>query len=528
MSRKVVPETLLAAQNKYHNLVENLAVGVYRNTSGAKGQFLEANSAIVKMFEAKSKKEFMEHNVSDFYQDPEKRQAFVEEIVQKGEVKNRIVDLVTLKGRKFIGSVTAVMKRDENGQIYFDGVIDDVTEHQKFETEMEDQVTKRTIELEHSKQAMLNVMEDLELAKTLLEQEKAKDEATLASISDGLVAVDQNRKVTIINRAAEDLLGWKASEVIGSEITALPLEDEEGNVIPLEKRPTTLAFEGNVTAYLESFFVKKDKTKIPVAITATPVKLGGKTIGLVEIIRNVTQEKEIDKAKSEFVSLASHQLRTPLGIIKWYLEAMGSEDYFIKAPETIKKYYDEIYTSNERVLSLVRDLLSVSRIDQRKIKDTPKLIDVIQAVKEVTEQMKIVARKKEVILNLTLPDKKIPLLMLDQLRFHEVLQNLINNAIEYSNVSGKVEISVKKDTDNLIISVQDTGIGISVPDQKKLFTKFFRSEKATGHNPEGSGLGLYVVKAYVEGWGGHIKVESVEGSGSAFTVSLPIKGGESK
>lgn len=379
---------------------------------------------------------------------------------------------------------------------------------------------------EETKKALLNVMEDLEEAKAVIETEKARDEAMLASIGEGLVAVDNNRKITIMNKTAEEMLGWKMDEAFGQEITCLPIEDEEGHILSLAERPVYIALSSGKKTSASYFIVRKDKTRFPIAINVTPIKLGDKIIGAIDIFRDITREKEVDKAKSEFVSLASHQLRTPLGIMKWYLEALENEDYSKNAPETIRMYLDEIYKNNERVLSLVRDLLSVSRIEQGRVKNTPKIVDVVQKITEIVEQMQIVAHKKEVTLHLEVQDPKIPAINIDPLRFSEVAENLIGNAIEYTLASGTVEVIVKIVENALVISVKDTGIGISETDQKKLFTKFFRSEKAIRHNPEGSGLGLYVVQSYVEGWGGKISFESIEGKGSIFTISIPISQNE--
>jgi len=375
---------------------------------------------------------------------------------------------------------------------------------------------------DETKQALLNVMEDLAAAKDVIELEKAKDEAMFASIGEGLIAVDNTRKITVINKAVENMFGWKAEELVGKVINILPLEDEEGHIVPLNSRPTNVALASGKLTYVSYIFVKKNKTKLPIAITVTPIKLGTKIIGAIVMIRDITQEKEIDKAKSEFVSLASHQLRTPLGITKWYLEVLEHEEYIQKAPEKVQKYFGEIRKSNERILCLVRYLLSVSRIEQGQVKNTPKLVDPTQIVNEVVEQMQVMARPKKIALNLHIQDQKIPAINIDVLRFHEVLENLISNAIEYTLASGKVDVFVDEDNGQLLISVKDTGIGISVADQKKLFSKFFRSAQSIGHNPEGSGLGLYIAKSYVEGWGGKVTAKSIEGKGSVFTVSLPI------
>ncbi len=375
----------------------------------------------------------------------------------------------------------------------------------------------------HTHEAMLNVMEDLEKAKSIIEIEKAKDEAMLASIGEGMVAVDNQGKIIMMNKVAEDALGWKIAELKGRVITRFRLEDEAGNLIPFSQRPTTIALSTSQSTRVTYYFVRKDKTRFPIVITATPIRLDGKTIGLIEIIRDITHELEVDRAKSEFVSLASHQLRTPLGIVKWYLEALEQEDYFLKAPEAIHKYFDEIYKSNERVLSLVRELLSVSRIEQGQVKNSPKLTHLVEVIQGIVTQMQVIAHKKEIILHVSIPETPIPPINIDMLRFHEVIENLISNAIEYTLPGGSVEVVVHHVDGVLLISVKDTGIGISSADQKKIFTKFFRSFKAIAHNPEGSGLGLYVVKSYVEGWGGKVSVESAEHKGSTFTLSLPIQ-----
>lgn len=400
-----------------------------------------------------------------------------------------------------------------------------IKEEQRIQTELKIQtqkLEKLDKSRERSEKAMLNVMEDLESAKTIIEIEKAKDEAMLASIGDGLVAVDNQGKVMIMNRTAEKMLGWRIEDLVGKVLTDLPLSDEEGNMIPFNKRPTTIALASGKITKVSYYFIRKDKTMFPMAITATPIKLSGKTIGLIELLRDVTHELEIDKAKSEFVSLASHQLRTPLGIIKWYLEALGQEDYIKKSPGVIRKYFDEVHKSNERILSLVRDLLSVSRIEQGRVKDDPRPTNLIRAIEEIVEQMRVVANKKDIILTLNIKDRNIPRINIDVLRLHEVIENLINNAIEYTVSEGAVHVIVNKVDNTLLISVKDTGIGISESDQKKLFTKFFRGENAIGYNSEGSGLGLYVVKSYIEGWGGKITAESVKGRGSTFTISLPM------
>jgi two-component system phosphate regulon sensor histidine kinase PhoR len=133
------------------------------------------------------------------------------------------------------------------------------------------------------------------------------------------------------------------------------------------------------------------------------------------------------------------------------------------------------------------------------------------------------AHRNSVNLHLAVENNEIPSILIDSLKFHEVIENLISNALEYTPRHGTVTVNIVKVGKTISFSIKDTGIGISAADQKNLFTKFFRTEKATGQNPQGSGLGLYLVKSYVEDWGGTVSVQSTEGKGSTFTISLPTK-----
>jgi PAS domain S-box-containing protein len=212
-----------------------------------------------------------------------------------------------------------------------------------FMTAFQDITKRKQVEknLENSNIAARNVLEDLQVEKESLAHAKAKDEAILESLGEGLVAVDNDKKIIVINKVALSMLGWEMKDLIGKVITDLPLFDEMNNPVPLEKRPTTIALNTGKITKVTYFFVRQNKTKFPMAITATPIKLKGKTLGLIEILRDVTLEREIDKAKSEFVSLASHQLRTPLTTISWYTEMLlGDAGSFALGQ---KKYLEEIY-----------------------------------------------------------------------------------------------------------------------------------------------------------------------------------------
>lgn len=523
-SREHVEERLKVSELRYRRLFETAQDGILI-LDAVSGNITDANPFLKEILgysqEELLGKELWEIGV--FKDIKESKAAFLE-LQDKGYIRYKDLPLETKDGRsidvEFVSNVYMV-----GSHKVIQCNIRDISDRKKGE----DAIKSRTQELERlsksqeeTKQAMLNVMEDLEAAKSVIEIEKVKDEAMLASIGEGLIAIDNNKKIMIFNKAAENIMGWKRKDLIGKKLTMLPLEDEEGNAVSFDKRPTEVALSTGTLVNNTYFFVKKDKTRLPIAIHVTPIKLQGKIIGAIDIFRDITHEKEIDRAKSEFVSLASHQLRTPLGIAKWYIEAIKQEGYLDKIPQIAKDYLEEVYKSNERLLSLVRDLLSISRIDQGKVRDNPQLVKITELIATIIKAMTILATKNNITIHLELKKSNIPMIFIDKLRLQEVIENLITNAIEYSNTNGKIDVTLGASTNKIFIVVKDTGIGISEVDQKKLFTKFFRSEKAIGKNTEGSGLGLYVAKSYIDAWGGSISVKSQEEKGSMFTISLPI------
>lgn len=376
-----------------------------------------------------------------------------------------------------------------------------------------------------AEESLLTAVKNLRKAKDEINLEKITDQAILQSVGEGLIAIDSKARIMMINKAAEQMLGRTSRELKNKPITRLTMLDSEGQYISTTKRPifSVLKKGTSLGPYLTGYyFTHKENGKFPVGITITPIRLGGKIIGAIEVFRDITKEQEIDRAKTEFVSIASHQLRTPLGLTKWYLEALREESKNTLS-DTCQGYLDEIFKSSERVLRVVRELLSVSRIDQGRTPDDPKPTNIVSVVKEILQEMLPIAAAKNIDLSSRIVRTKLPAIAIDQMRLHEVIQNLVANALEYTPAGGRVTVSVGRVRRQLCISVADTGIGINRADQKHLFSKFFRSERAVQKNPDGSGLGLYVVKSYVEGWGGKISVSSQEDRGTTFTITLPIK-----
>jgi signal transduction histidine kinase len=242
---------------------------------------------------------------------------------------------------------------------------------------------------------------------------------------------------------------------------------------------------------------------------------------LASLKEQFEKEKELDRSKDEFLSITAHHLRTPLGTLRWNLELM-LKDKFGKVPASIKPHLTEMSESNLELIGLVNELLNVSRINQNKVIDHPKPFVVADLTKKVIDGLKYIAGQKSVSMNLDVGNVDGLTINLDIALFSQVLQNILSNAIKYNKDSGKVDVRLSKTDKTLKIIVMDTGIGIPQRDQYKLFTKFFRSENAINVSAEGTGLGLYVVKSYIERWGGKVRLESQENKGVIVEIELPI------
>jgi len=242
----------------------------------------------------------------------------------------------------------------------------------------------------------------------------------------------------------------------------------------------------------------------------------------LELKKAYAELEKLDKAKSEFISIASHQLRTPLTAIKGYISMMIEESYG-KPPEKMRKPLENIYLSNERLIKLVNDLLSVSRIESGRIKIKLEKVSIDEIIVSLIEELKGLAREKDLYLKFEKPEKPLPEISVDEERIRQVILNLIENAIRYTN-KGSITISAKKSDSKIQISIKDTGEGISKEEIPYLFESFSRGSAGTRFWTEGAGLGLYVAKKFVEMHNGKIWAESPgRGKGSTFYIELKIR-----
>lgn len=384
--------------------------------------------------------------------------------------------------------------------------------------------------LEETKRAIVNVMDDLRKEESLLQEERDKLSVALRGIGDGVFVIDNFEVVTFFNSAAEGLTGYAAGDVVGRPYQeTLKFMREADGATHLKFIDDVFSSEHALRIHPTEplMLLRKNGTRIAVAASAAPLRNArGDVTGVVVVFRDVSREREIDRAKSEFISLATHQLRTPLTTMRWIPE-MLLEGAVGKLSARQRKYIDDMRRSSERLVQLINKLLSVARIESRRIEVIPEEVDaralLLDIQKDFTRETK--SRKQRLLLRLP----KAVTLRTDPKILGEVIRNLLANAVKYTPNGGRIEVSViSAPRGKVVFHVKDNGIGIPAEQQARIFGKFFRADNAAKTDVAGTGLGLYLVKQFVELLGGAITFESVERKGTVFTVTLPIKGPETE
>jgi two-component system sensor histidine kinase GlrK len=232
------------------------------------------------------------------------------------------------------------------------------------------------------------------------------------------------------------------------------------------------------------------------------------------------REKEIARMKSEFLSIAAHQLRTPLSALKWVLH-MSLEGDVGKLTKKQKDLLQKGYESNERMITLVNDLLDVVRIEEGRFDYKFKRVEFVSFIEDVLEEMKMIAAQKKIDLTFKKPSGAISEITIDAGKLRLAFMNIVDNALQYTRAKGRVDVEIRYE-DGILVTIQDTGIGISRNQIPRLFSKFFRADNAVRMQTSGSGLGLFIAKNIIEKHGGKIWIESEEGKGTTVSFTLPF------
>jgi PAS domain S-box-containing protein len=388
---------------------------------------------------------------------------------------------------------------------------------------LERQVAERTRELqskvedsENSRVALMNMLEDMEDLRRRAEEEKEKTLAIITNFADGLLFFDADDLFALANPQIEAYFGITKEEIrqlIGKRIFDMqnvsglnPLIELMGRSLKKISRKELFLNE-NLVLEVSSLEVRSQKSKI----------------GTLVIIHDISREKTVERMKTEFVSIAAHQLRTPISAIKWTLRMILDGDLG-PINEEQRDFLDKTYKSNERMINLINDLLNVTRIEEGRhlynlvLKNLEDLIE-----SQVSNYADLLVQKK-LTLNFEKPAQVLPQVKIDVEKATLVISNLIENAIKYTPAGGNIYVEVAQEGANIKVSVRDTGMGILRDQQNRIFTKYFRGSNALKMETEGTGLGLFIAKNVVETHGGKIWFVSEEGKGTTFFFTLPIAG----
>ncbi len=450
--------------------------------------------------------------------------------IKKGEVFRTDITNKRKDGTLYDVEEIIIPWKDTDGEIrHFIGVQRDISEKKRIASGLADTQT-----------ALLNILEDEKILEAQLKEERDQSRAIISSMSEGLFIVDKEYKILSLNPAASVLLETSETEAIGQSIKKIvavfkgdkELADAEWPISQVldTGAPAIRSLEDNV------FFQLRSGRKMPVVIFASPLRGDGVT-GVVIVFRDVTDEYKLNEAKNEFVSVASHQLRTPLTAVRWYSEMLlaGDAGALNKGQ---KEFVEQVYAGAGHLIDIINVLLSLARIEGGRIKIDPVPIDIPAFMKEVAMEFTPLAAEKKLSIRILPPARPLASIRLDPSLFRQVVINLISNAVRYALPEGKIEIGFVDHGDHAQIYIKDNGIGIPDGQKERIFEKFFRADNAISNVPEGTGLGMNLAREIVRIWKGKIWFKSPaeweradgtkEMKGTAFYFIVPYKGMEAR
>lgn len=348
----------------------------------------------------------------------------------------------------------------------------------------------------------------------------ARMEALFASIGEGVVATDEKGTITRINQVGLDLLGMKRADVMHKHFLSVIIAvHDNGKPLDVFDRPIAKAVQTGQVITTRTLYQRKDGSLLPAQVTVSPIIFRNKPIGAIEVFRDLTNEIESDKLKSDFISIASHQLRTPLSAINMYTR-MLRDGLAGELTEQQLPYIQTVLSSVERMNVLIDTLLNITRIEAGGITVKLRSVRLDDLSREMLAEFIPAAQAKGIELTADIP-AETEIVYTDNLLVKEICANLLSNAIKYTGENGKVYFEMLDTPTEVRWKVTDNGYGIPISDQKNIFLKFFRAGNITTRDVSGTGLGLYLIKSIAESLGGELWFESAENKGSTFYFTLP-------
>jgi two-component system phosphate regulon sensor histidine kinase PhoR len=348
------------------------------------------------------------------------------------------------------------------------------------------------------------------LAETIrvLSDERNREATILGSMIEGVAVISAKERVLYSNRAFSQILGLE-----GQAVEDRPLIEVVRHIGLLAVIKQALEAEKQESSEIVVGTVRQRSF----AVTATPVRAGGAS-GAVLVLHEISELRRLERVRQDFVANVSHEFRTPLTAIQGFAETLLSGA--LDDPENRRRFVEIIRDHATRLARLTEDLLELARIEAGQLKLEFQPVSIEQLVASCVETASVKAGPKQLNLSSAVPDN-LPEVRGDTNRLQEVLQNLLDNAVQYTPPGGKITVEAAHSGDQIIITVADTGIGIPQAEQSRIFERFYRVDAARSREAGGTGLGLSIARHIVEVHGGHIWVESTVGAGSRFHFSIP-------
>lgn len=363
---------------------------------------------------------------------------------------------------------------------------------------------------------------------------KELSEIIINSIDDGVVLINQKGEIGAFNPAAEKITGWKSQDASSLDYKSVfKLVDAKGEEISSSQDPFTKSLEGGIVVRESNLFLvtAENKKTLSLSIGVSPLKdKENKVVAVVAVFTDITEEKKAESQRAEFISTASHEMRTPVAAIEGYL-ALAMNDKVCRIDSKAREYLERAHSSTQHLGKLFQDLLTSAKAEDGRLVNHPQPIEMGEYLEQLADSMRFTASKKNLQLEYhigasdqtNLNQKQIrPLYYanIDPDRIREVITNLFDNAIKYTEY-GKIVIGITGDENVVQIYVKDSGQGIPKDDLPHLFEKFYRVDNSATRAIGGTGLGLFICRKIIELYNGRIWAESKMEEGSVFYVNLP-------